>query len=223
MVQLDTPTGHASAELFEPRAPGTSSQAGVVVVHEWWGLNDSIRSVSQRLCDEGFAVLAVDLYGGAVTDDPHVALKLAMEMKTLNSTAIIESAAVFLKQRSQGNAKVGVTGFCLGGAMTLAAACHSPSASAFVPFYGLPLAKHVNWSKTHGPILGHYAEHDRIVNLENVRAAAESVNAAGGTFELHVYDANHAFMRTDDPTVYNPAAAALAWQRTLEFLRRHLS
>lgn len=229
-VQLDTDNGSASAALFEPSFEPSatvtggkreSPEASVVVVHEWWGLNDSIRAVSQRLCDEGFAVLAVDLYDGAATSDPSVALKLAMEMKTLNSTAIIESAAAFLKARSNG--KVGVTGFCLGGAMTLAAACHCPSASAFVPFYGLPLAKYVDWSKTLGPIQGHYAEHDRIVDLERVRSAADAVQRAGGVFELHVYDANHAFMRADDPTVYSAEAAALGWQRMLDFFRRHLS
>jgi carboxymethylenebutenolidase len=227
-VQLDTLNGSASAELFEPSTSGVvgqrgSSEASVVVVHEWWGLNDSIRAICGRLRDEGFAVLAVDLYNGAVTDDPNVAVKLAMDMRTPNSVAIIESAAAFLKQRAQSNGKVGVTGFCLGGAMTLAAASHCPSACAFVPFYGLPLAKYVDWTKTHGPILGHFAEHDRIVDLDRVRAAAADVNRAGGSFELHVYDAHHAFMRSEDPTVFHAEAAALAWRRTLDFLRHHLN
>jgi len=195
-----------------------TSAPGLVVVHEWWGLNDSIRAVSERFHAAGFSVLAVDLYAGQVTDDASVALQLASKMSTLTSVKIIEAAAAAL--RKQGSPRVAVTGFCLGGAMTLAAACHCPSASAFVPFYGLPLSKYVDWSKTVGPILGHYAEHDRIVDLNRVRAAAEAVNASGGNFELHVYDAKHAFMRADDATVFNADAAALAWERTLTFLRR---
>lgn len=193
---------------------------GVVVVHEWWGLNDSIRGMSERFRAAGFSVLAVDLYAGEVTNDAAVALQLASKMSTLTSVKIIETAAAAL--RKQGSPKVAVTGFCLGGAMTLAAACHCPSASAFVPFYGLPLSKYVDWSKTLGPILGHYAEHDRIVDLSRVRAAADAVNASGGKFELHVYDAKHAFMRADDTAVFNADAATLAWERTVSFLHRQL-
>lgn len=221
-VKLPTADGSADAAWFPSASP---SAPGLVVVHEWWGLNDSIRALSQRFCDAGFSVLAVDLFGGAVTDDAKVALKLAMEMRTLDATTIIEAAAAFL--RGHGCDKVGVTGFCLGGGMTLAAACHCPSASAFVPFYGLPMAKYVDWSKTLGPILGHYVEQDRFVDVSRVRAAADAVNASDtnprGTFELHIYDAQHAFMRAEDPTVFNAQAAELAWQRTLEFLQRHLS
>lgn len=224
-VQLTTESGDTSALLWEPTA--TDTRASVVVVHEWWGLNDAITRVAQRFCDAGFSVIAVDLYEGAVTDDANTALQLAVKMKTLNATTIIESAATYLKQRQRGHGhghgKVGVVGFCLGGGVTLASACHCPSASAFVPFYGLPMAKYVDWSKTLGPIQGHYALHDRLVDVERVRAAVDQVNQQGGAFELHVYDAQHAFMRADDPQVFNADAATLAWQRTMDFFERHLS
>lgn len=221
-VQLHTPKGDASACLYEPsirdgRAPG------LVVAHEWWGLNDSIHEISGRFSDAGFVVIAVDLYAGKVTTDPNVALQLAIAMKTLDAMAIIESAAAFLKARPGGNGNVGVAGFCLGGGMALAAACHCPSARAFVPFYGLPVSKYVDWSKTLGPIQGHYAEHDHLIALDKVRAASDAVVSHGDVFELHVYDAPHAFMRASEPNAYDAEAAALAWQRTIEFLRRHLS
>lgn len=222
-VELETPNGTARGSLFEPSAHNGAMESSVVVVHEWWGLNDSIAALSQRLSLEGFAVLAVDLYGGVVTDDASVALKLAIEMKTLHATTIVESAARYLKQRTRSNGRVAVMGFCLGGAVTLAAACHCPSANAFVAYYGMPLAKYVDWSKTLGPIQGHYAQHDPLIDLNRVHAAADAVNAHGGSFELHAYDAQHAFMRVEDPKVYSADAAALAWQRSLQFLRLHLS
>ncbi len=222
-VQLHTPNGDADACLYEPDTTGDTSAPGVVVVHEWWGLNDAIRALAQRFCDAGFATIAVDLYGGAVTADSKVAMRLAIEMKTLDAMTIIESAAALLKTRTQRDIKVGVVGFCLGGGMALAAACHCPSASAFVPFYGFPVAKYVDWSKVLGPIQGHFAAEDRLIAIDKVRAAADAVQSHGGCFELHVYDAPHAFMREGDPKVHNADAAALAWQRTLQFLRRHLS
>lgn len=222
-VKLPTPHGDTDACLYEPGPTSEAGEPGVVVVHEWWGLNDSIQAVAQRVCDAGFAVIAVDLYDGKVTTDPKVAMQLAIDMKTMNAMTIVESAAALLKARARSNQKVGVTGFCLGGGMALAAACHCPSASAFVPFYGLPVAKYVDWSKTLGPIQGHYAERDRLIAIDKVRAVADAVQSQGGAFELHIYDAPHAFMRADDPSVYNADAAGLAWQRALQFLRRHLS
>ena len=224
VVELHTSNGTRQAELFEPSGASQARLPGLIVVHEWWGLNDSMRGVCRRFAAEGFVVLATDLYGGfKTTTDANEARQLAMEMKTMESMAIIEAGARHLKDQPGCNGRVGVTGFCLGGAMTLAAACHCPSASAFVPFYGMPLAKHVDWSKTLGPIQGHYAEHDYVVDIKAVRAAAESVSEHGGSFELHVYDANHAFMRETDPKVYNPQAAAVAWPRALQFLRKSLS
>lgn len=223
MVPIETDNGHALCALMEPTAPNGALEPGLIVVHEWWGLNEPILEISRRFCNEGFAVLAVDLFGGQLTSDPVFARKLASETKTMDAMQIIEGGAKLLKQRARSNGKVGVTGFCFGGAMTLAAACHCPNAKAFMPFYGVPLAKHVDWSATQGAIQGHYAEHDRIVDLARVRSIADEVNQKGGSFELHVYDAGHAFMRVDDPKDYNAEAATLAFERGVAFLRRHLS
>lgn len=195
----------------------------LIVVHEWWGLNDDIRGLSDRFAAEGFAALAVDLYGGRSTADAMEAMQLVNDMKTAEAMKVIAGAVGFAKAHGRSNGKVGITGFCLGGAMAIAAACTVPGLAASVPFYGVPRAEFVDFTAPRPPILGHYGERDGSIPPEKIQPVVDAALASGNRFELCLYDAGHAFMRAHDAKAFDPAAAALAWARTLAFLRAELA
>ena len=204
--------------LSEPEGRG----AGVVLFHEWWGLNEDISGLADRFAAEGFVALAVDLYGGRSTKDADEAMKLSNELSTPDAMNIAQGAADFLDAHARCTRKLGVTGFCLGGAMALAAACNVSGVGAVVPFYGLPRPEYADWSKARAPILGHYGEQDTLVTPERVKAVQAAATAAGARFKLHFYPAGHAFMRAGDPAAYHEESAKLAWTRTLEFLKKEI-
>lgn len=207
----------ASAELVLP--PGEAPAGGLIIVHEWWGLNDDIRRLARRFAAEGLIACAVDLYGGRVTTEATEALGLSSELDTKHAIEIVRAARQALLAHPRSNGKVGVTGFCLGGAMALASACQVPGLDAALPFYGTPKDEHLDLSRVTARIQGHYAKVDPFVSFERVTSIAERARAAGVSFELFAYDAGHAFMREADPSVYHEPSATLAWQRATAFLR----
>lgn len=208
------------AELAIPA--GDAPKGAMIVVHEWWGLNDDIRRITDDLAKEGYLALAVDLYGGRFTTDASEAMQLANEMKTTESMKVVAAAIEFLKAQPRSNGKVGIMGFCLGGGQALAAASSVPGLRCAVPFYGLPIASFQAFGPNSPHILGHYSESDAHVTPERTRALRDKAAAAGASFELHFYPGPHAFMRRADPAAFHEASATLAWARTLEFLGREL-
>ena len=209
------------AELVLP--PGQAAAPGVIVLHEWWGLNDEIRALCGRLAVEGFVALGLDLYRGRSTSDPSRARELSDELQTSASMRDVDQAVGYLKAHPRCSGTVGITGFCLGGALSLAAACNVGGLSAAVPFYGLPRAEHADWSRVAIPIQMHFGRRDPIVTVARAEAARDALEAAGKDVALHLYDAGHAFMRQSDPSAYDEAAAKAAWERMLSFLRSSLS
>lgn len=205
--------------------PGGDAKApGVVVVQEWWGLNDHIRSILERLASAGFIALAPDLYHGAVTKEAGEAERL---MKALNWDKALDEiggAAAYLHGHQRCIGRVGVTGFCLGGALTFATATHFPDLiSAAVPFYGIPVeAARADFSKVRSPILAHFATRDSWAKAELAEGIKQEVERAGQKMDLHVYEADHAFFNDTRPDVYNAEAARLAWDRTVDFLHKQL-
>ena len=181
-----------------------------------------MKRMAARFAAEGFIALAVDLYDGRVATDAPEAMQLSSALKTPDAVRIIAAAAEALRALPRSNGKVAVTGFCLGGAMAIAAACGVPGLAAAVPFYGIPRAEYVDWSRCEAPILGHYGAKDPIIAAERPQALADAARAAGRSFELHLYDAGHAFMREADDAVYDAPSAAQAWERTVAFLRERL-
>lgn len=208
-------------ELAEPA--GTAKAGALVLVQEWWGVNDHVRSLVDRMAKEGFLVLAPDLYHGKVTKDAAEAGKLMTALDTLTAVDEIAGAAAFLKGHPRSNGKVGVTGFCLGGALTLASACHLPSLAGAVSFYGIPPAEKVDYAKVTAPIMMHVAKHDEWVTVAKAEAIRAQLDAHGKPAELHVYDAHHAFVNDTRPDVYSAESAALAWARTVAFFQKHLA
>lgn len=198
----------------------------VLVLHEWWGLNDQIKGVARRFAESGFTALAPDLYarqGGTVTTDANQAGAL---MEKLSSQwALRDMNAVIRHLRSQpfvDPLKVGVVGFSMGGIMSLILAGHNSDLKASVTFCAKPPPVET-FAYTLCPIQFHHAAKDGWVTGKEVDALRSGLEKSGQTGEIHVYpNAEHAFYNDMRPEVYRVEDAALAWQRTLQFLRQYL-
>jgi carboxymethylenebutenolidase len=180
-----------------------------------------VRGVADRLAREGFTTFAQDLYGGKVTTDPAEAMKLMNALDMRRAVQEISRAAEALRHRAPGT-KVAVLGFCMGGALTLAAAATDKQLAAVVPFYGIPAEQVADVTKIRCPVLGHFANDDEWCTPERVAALEKKLKGAGVPAEFHRYDASHAFCNEQRPEVYSPQNAELAWKRSLQFLRAHL-
>jgi carboxymethylenebutenolidase len=201
---------------------GSGSAGGLVVVQEWWGLNDQIRSMCDRFAQAGLLALAPDLFHGKRPKDQSEAAEAMTALDKQKAVAEIGDAVAHLKSHPRCNGKVGVTGFCLGGGLTLAAARHVEGIAAAVAFYGLPGILAEEYAKVRVPIQAHFAKRDDWAKASVAEEIKAKVRGGGGQMDLFVYDAGHAFMRDTDPQVYNEQAARLAWDRTIEFLKKHL-
>jgi carboxymethylenebutenolidase len=198
---------------------GGGKAPAVVVIQEWWGLNPQIEGIVDRLAGEGFVAFAPDLYRGVIAKDATEAGKMMKELDGKRAMADLEGAVAYLREHARGNGKVAMTGFCMGGAYTLASACAIRGLAAAVPFYGIP--PKADYAKLEAPILFHVAEHDGWVSPAAAREVEAAVKQHGGSIRLELYDADHAFMNEKRPEVYSAEASALAWKRTVEFLKQH--
>jgi carboxymethylenebutenolidase len=195
----------------------------VVLLHEWWGLNDHVRSLVDRLASSGFIALAPDLYDGTVARDPTEAQRLMNALQWPAALDVIAGAVSFLKSHPRANGRVGVTGFCMGGAGTFATACNVPGVSAAVVFYGLAPASYTPWESADVPPLqAHFSSRDAWAKADAAAAIRDRLVARGRSLDLHVYDAEHAFVNDTRPEVYHPEHARVAWQRMLGFFQKHL-
>jgi len=198
-----------------------------VVIQEWWGLNDQIRGVADRLANAGYQALVPDLYRGKSTLEAEEAHHL---MSALNfgeaASQDIRGAAQYLKTRAP---KVGVTGFCMGGALTLLALTQAPELDAGVTFYGCPPLEYIDASKIKAPLMGHWATQDQFFGIDTSHQLDTKLRGASVGFEFHRYLAHHAFAnetavgpRRLPATQFDPVWAQQAWDRTLRFFGRHL-
>jgi carboxymethylenebutenolidase len=213
--------GDVAGELAEPT--GTGKVPTVVLIQEWWGVNGHIKDLAERMAKEGFLVVAPDLYHGKIAKNADEAGKMMTELDTLAAVKEIAGAVAFLKEHPRSNGKVGVMGFCMGGALSFASACHVEGLAAVAPFYGIPPAEKVDYAKVKAPIMTHVAKNDQWVTVEKAEAVKKQIESHGGAVELHVYDAEHAFVNDTRPEVHHPANAKLAWDRTVAFFKKHLS
>ncbi len=236
MISIDRPDGQTvQGYLAEPAEPAELAAAAdakaapaLVVIQEWWGLNDQIRGVADRLAAAGYVALVPDLYRGKSTLEAEEAHHL---MTGLNfgdaASQDVRGAVQFLKLRA---AKVGVTGFCMGGALTVLSLTMVPEADAGVVWYGLPPLDFVDASKIKAPLMAHWATQDQAFPIASVDALEEKLRAAGVRYRGHRYLAQHAFAnetalgpRRLGITQYDAAWAQLAWDRSFSFFGRHLS
>ncbi len=200
---------------------------GVVVIQEWWGLNDQIKGVADRLAGAGYRALVPDLYRGKLALEANEAEHLMNDLDFADAAGQdIRGAVQYLK--ASGSSKVGVTGFCMGGALTVLSSVFVPELAAAVIWYGYPPLEFVNASKIKAPLLGHWATGDEAFAIGGVDELEQKLSNAGVTYTFHRYNAKHAFANeTADAKnlpflKYDPAAAELAWQRTMAFLGEHM-
>ncbi len=216
-VQFSTPnSGNVTGYLAT--APG--SRKNVVVIQEWWGLNDQIRGVCDRFAAAGFNALAPDLYKGRVTSDPDEANHMMQGLDWVGATEQDVRGAVQHLKANGG--KTAVMGFCMGGALTIIAAVKIPELDAAVCFYGIPPAEAADPKQIRVPLQCHFANQDDWCTPEAVSAFEATLKEAGVRYELFRYDGQHGFFNEQRPDVYNPEASRLAWERMLAFLNTHL-
>jgi carboxymethylenebutenolidase len=217
--------GHGASGYLA--VPEGGSGPGLLVIQEWWGLVPHITDVCDRFAAEGFVALAPDLYHGETTTEPDEAGKLMMALNLSRAVQDLSGAVEYLTGHDAvTSTKVGITGFCMGGGLTLVAACELPEAfGAVVPWYGLipwPEAE-PDWTAIQAPVEGHFAGRDEFFTPDAARDLEAKLRAAGVSATFYIYDgAHHAFFNDTRPEVYDPDAAALAWQRTLDFLHTRL-
>jgi carboxymethylenebutenolidase len=225
MVTFNRPDGkNVYGYLAEPAAGGNAP--GMVVVQEWWGLDAEIKGVADKLARAGYRALVPDLYRGKVALEANEAKHL-MDGLNFGDAAgqDIRGAVQYLKKESK---KVGVTGFCMGGALTILSAVNVPEADAGVIWYGYPPLDYVDASKVKMPLLGHWASLDQAFPISGVDALEKKLREANVKFEFHRYNAKHAFAnqaadsKNLDMLKYDRQAAELAWQRTMDFLAKTL-
>jgi len=211
---------------FLARPPEPGPKPAVVVIHEWWGLNDHIKDLAKRFAREGYVALAPDLYsrlGNKVTKDPTDAARLMESLqsqhvlKDLNATTAYVKTLPFVDPM-----KLGIVGFCMGGTFALMAAAHNSDIKAAVPFYGqVPPTDSLKYLVA--PILYIHGGQDTWITKREADRLAQGLKQFGRPGEVVSYpDCGHAFFNDTRPDVYRPEQAKDAWQRTLQFLAAHL-
>jgi carboxymethylenebutenolidase len=224
-VTFKRPDGTEECPGYYVEPAAGKNAPALVVIQEWWGVNDHIKSVADRYAKDGFRVLVPDLYRGKVGLDAKEAEHLMTGLNFGDAAGQdIRGAVQYLKQSS---AKVGVSGYCMGGALTILAAVFVPEVDAAVAWYGFPPLEYVDASKIKAPLMGHFAIHDGFFKIEQVDQLEAKLKAAGVKYTFYRYDAGHAFA-SDDPIIHtvglkkDATAAVQAWDRTLEFFHQQL-
>ena len=204
--------------------PASGRGPGVIVLQEWWGLVDHIKEVADRFAAEGFVALAPDMYHGESATSPDVAGKLMMALDIGRVEKDLRGAVDALLARDEvTSARVGTVGFCMGGQLSLYAACENRSVGACVVFYGIHPNVTPNLPALAGPVLGFFAEQDAHVPPASARQLEADLKAAGKTTDFTIFEgADHAFFNDSRPDVYHAAYAATCWARMLAFYREHV-
>jgi carboxymethylenebutenolidase len=227
MISFKRPDGNSvEAYLVEPANP--INAPGVVVIQEWWGLDDEIKNVANRLAKAGYRALVPDLYRGKLALEANEAEHLMNDLNFGDAASQdIRGAVQYLKATD--SSKVAVTGFCMGGALTVLSAGLVPECDGTVVWYGYPPLEYVDAAAIKKPMLAHWALHDDFFSIAGVDQLEEKLKAAGVSYDFERYDAKHAFANPKSdarglpPLQYKPAAADLAWERTMSFLKTQLA
>lgn len=204
--------------------PDTKSTLGIVVIQEWWGLNDQIRGVAQRLADGGYIALVPDLYRGQSTVEAEEAHHLMTGLDFSEAAnQDVRGAVQYLK--AQGITKVAIMGFCMGGALTWLSLGATPEADAGIVWYGYPPLEYVAPNQIRVPVLAHWATQDQFFDIAKVEELAQKLTSTDVNFTFHRYLAHHAFANETavgtkrlPATQYDPVWAQMAWDRTWRFL-----
>jgi carboxymethylenebutenolidase len=206
--------------------PPAGSGPGVVLIQEWWGLDDHMVDVADRLAAEGFVVLAPDLMGGRVAHDSDEAGQMMQQLPVEQAARDLGGAVDYLLGHDAvTSSTVGTVGFCMGGGFVLLlAAQQGERVSAAVPFYGVGPAVPDTYTGIRAAVQGHYAEQDGFYPVEQARQQEQQIREeSGAEVQFFYYPAGHAFHNDKDRLgTYDEESAKLAWSRTVDFLRSHV-
>lgn len=194
-------------------------KAGILLLHDFFGLSDSVRTIAAHFAAQGFATLAPDMYEGEVTDSIPRARELSKALNIAELVARLRREGERVK--SMGGGRVGIVGFSMGAGLAMHLAQQDTGAGAVIAYYG---CEEVDASAWPCPLMGHFAESDEWTDPDEARRAFSAAQTSGHAVELHFYpETAHWFANADVPAAYDPAAAELATHRSLDFLRRYLA
>jgi carboxymethylenebutenolidase len=218
-ISFKRPDGKTADGYFAPA--GAAHAPGVVVIQEWWGVQDQIRGLVDRLALAGYNALAPDLYSGIVVPyhDRDAAGRQMNSLDFLDATdQSVRGAAQFL---ASADVKVAIAGFCMGGAVSVLAACRVSEFACAVPFYGIPPESVAKAADVKIPMQCHFANTDDWCTPEAVDKFEADLKAAGKDFELYRYDAEHGFVN-EQRNPHSHGQAEIAWGRMLQYLKKHI-
>jgi carboxymethylenebutenolidase len=226
MITFRRPDGQ-DVQGYLAKPQNLEGAPAIVVIQEWWGLNDQIRGVADRFAQSGYLALVPDLYRGKATVEEEEAHHLMSGLDFGDATSQdICGAVQYLKEHSE---HVGVTGYCMGGALALLALCQIPQLAAGVVWYGFPPLEYIDAAKIKVPVLAHWATQDAFFPVATVDALETKLRDANVDLEFHRYLAHHAFANETAVgpgriagTQFDPIWSQLAWDRTLTFFGRSL-
>jgi carboxymethylenebutenolidase len=209
-------------QLYTPSGKGPFP--AIIVIHEWWGLNDWVKDQASKLADQGYIALAVDLYRGKVADNSDMAHELSRGLPEDRAERDLHAAFEYLA--SQSNVKkdrIGAIGWCMGGGYALDVALQEPKLAAAVINYGHLATDPEALKKINAPILGNFGGQDHGITPDDVHKFEQSMKQLGRKVDVKIYDdAGHAFQNPNNKTGYRPDDTADAWRRTVEFLASYL-
>jgi carboxymethylenebutenolidase len=221
-LNLETQHGKTTAFVAVP-AEGdakTAEGAAVILIQEWWGINDHIRDIAGRYAKEGYLCVAPDLYRGKIAQTTEEASRLMHELAMDDGLETIRQAFAETR-RAYGAERVAITGYCMGGTFALRAACEMETLRAAAPFYG-DIPDEGTLSRLKVPTLFIAGSRDNWITPEKVDELKEAARKYDLPVEVVSYDADHAFFNDTRPEVYNPEAAHDAWQRVLALFGERL-
>jgi carboxymethylenebutenolidase len=219
-ITFTRPDGRECSGYYVVGPEATEGAPGVVVIQEWWGLNDQIKGVTHRLSENGYRVLVPDLFRGKVTLEEAEAQHMMGELDFADAaTQDVRGAVRYLKE--SGSPEVAVLGYCLGGALTILAAVYVEEADAAVCWYGIPPEEAADTRTISIPLQGHFALQDENFPPERADELEARLKEGDVDYEFYRYEAQHAFGNENNED-HDPEATKLAWGRTLDFLARHL-
>jgi carboxymethylenebutenolidase len=219
-VEFPNGTGTVSGFLATPDKPG--HYPALVVIHEWWGLTDWVKEQTQKLAEQGYIALAVDLYRGKSTSDPEEAHELMRGLPQDRAVSDLKAAFLYLAGRKDVDRNhIGSIGWCMGGGFSLQLAIHEPRLAACVVNYGALPTDPNDLQQILAPILGNFGANDRGITPTDVQQFQKTMEGMRRRVDLKIYDgAGHGFENSTNATGYRPDAAADAWARTLAFLSK---
>lgn len=215
-------SGKAGVNAYLSRPTASGTWPAVIILHEWWGLEEHFRDLGRRLAKEGFVALVPDLYHGKVTADPREAARLKTSLDIEGAIQETLDAVPYLRGLPFVSGKIGITGFCMGGGLALLAACRGNEFSAAVTYFPSIYPDPSEVANAGCPLLIHHGMADSITPMSEIERIKNTLEQHRKPVELFLYDgADHAFVN-DTHERYHKEAAEASWPRTIEFFRRHL-